>query len=285
MYESEKDAMLRNVIVMRATLWLPLAAAVVLSVAPLRAQGAAATVVEMTGQVSVLKDGYPVALFQGNFIREKQVVQTGPDGYAKFQLSDGSTFEVFPNAQITFRDHYPSWMDLVTVWLGRIRVHIDRSKGDNPNSVSTPTAVISVRGTTFDVSVEDSAATTLVSVEEGIVVVRHRLQPNSREITLRTGESIHVFRDQPLARVVDRSPIYRQALDAVRQALYEVALRRNSSTGAGVPGGGVGGTTTSGDSSKNGGSSGGSTSGSGGGSSTPTAPGAPPAPASSSSGK
>jgi len=263
--------MLRYVKLSRTMRWLPVAAALAVCLFPLRAQEIAATVVEMNGQVSVLKDNYPIALFKGNTIRPRQIVETGPDGYAKFQLPDGSTFEVFPNARVTFRENYPSWMDLVTVWLGRIRVHIDHSHGDNPNSVSTPTAVISVRGTIFDVVVEDAEDTTLVSVEEGTVAVQHRLQP-SPVVTLHTGESIQVYRDQPLARLVDRSPIYRHALDAARQAIYEVMLRRNAGIGATGAGTGVGGTTTSGDKSS-----------SGSGNKTPTAPGAPPSSSSGSS--
>jgi hypothetical protein len=40
--------------------------------------------------------------------------------------------------------------------------------------VITPTAVISVRGTTFDVSVDHDSVATLISVEEGVVDVAMR---------------------------------------------------------------------------------------------------------------
>jgi len=46
----------------------------------------------------------------------------------------------------------------------------------NPHRVFTPTAVISVRGTIFDVAVNEYE-TTVVSVSEGLVGVRHRLLP------------------------------------------------------------------------------------------------------------
>ena len=56
---------------------------------------------------------------------------------------------------------------------GRVKVHIQKLGGQpNNNRVTTPTAVISVRGTIFDVSVEDGEST-LVAVEEGLVEVRH----------------------------------------------------------------------------------------------------------------
>src|ERR1700680_2711234 len=75
---------------------LLIAAAGVVSLVPLSAQdfGAAAKVLEMTGRVSVLRDNAEVALNVGSAVQPKQIVITGSDGYAKFQLSDGSTFEV-----------------------------------------------------------------------------------------------------------------------------------------------------------------------------------------------
>ena len=80
--------------------------------------------------------------------------------------------------KVTFRNNGGDWRDLVDVWLGRIRVHIQKLGGEpNPNRVHTPTAVISVRGTTFDVSVNDDDETTFVAVEEGVVTVEHRLMP------------------------------------------------------------------------------------------------------------
>src|SRR5262249_60467470 len=62
-----------------------------------------ATVKTMTGQVSVLKDGYPWVLHLGSTVLPQQIVVTGADGFATLQVSDGSTFDVFPNSRVTFR--------------------------------------------------------------------------------------------------------------------------------------------------------------------------------------
>ena len=161
----------------------------------------AARVVQMQGQVSLLKDGYPWALSQGDKIPAGQVIVTGADGYARFQVSDGSTFEVYPNSHVTFRANGTNWRDLIDVWLGRIRVHIQKLGGEpNPNRVQTPTAVISVRGTTFDVAVDDDEQSTYVEVEEGVVAVEHRLMPRSGDPKLlHGGESLMVYRNLPLS--------------------------------------------------------------------------------------
>jgi hypothetical protein len=237
--------MLRYVQLRLAIRWVSLWAVLVVCLAPLAAQDAA-KVIELNGQVSVLKDSSPVPLFVGNPVSQKQLIVTGPDGYAKFQVADGSTFEVFPNARVMFRANF-SWSELVEVWIGRIRVQIEHRNGPNYKSVSTPTALISVRGTVFDVVVEDEDHTTLVSVEEGLVDVQHLLRAGS-PVRLHPGESIRVFPNQPLAHLVDKTPAIRMVLNAAREALYDVLLRRQAS-GTGVPSGGTT-TTSNGDSGK-----------------------------------
>src|SRR5215831_6096898 len=118
----------------------------------------AARVLEMTGRVSILRDNAEVALFPGSAVQPKQIVFTGSDGYAKFQLADGSTFEVFQDSKVVFRENPGSWQDLLDVVIGRVKVFIEHRNGPNHNRVTTQTAVVSVRGTVFDVVVEDEDA-------------------------------------------------------------------------------------------------------------------------------
>jgi hypothetical protein len=174
------------------------------------------------------------------------LIRTGPDGYAKFELADGSSFEVFRNSQVVFRTNPFSLGDMLDVVIGRVKVFIQHRNGPNPNRVTTQTAVISVRGTVFDVVVEDEDATTLVSVDEGIVGVRHLLLPGN-EIQLQTGESYRVFRNQPLARRIDKGGTVQKALRVAAQAAYDAMVMRpgsgggTGSTGGGTPTGNGGG--------------------------------------------
>ena len=192
----------------------------------------AARLVSSTGRVSVLKDQNPWALNLGDVIQPQQVVVTGPDGIAQFQVADGSTFEVFPNSHVVFRANRGNWQDLLEVFLGKVRVKIEHPGGQpNHNRVHTPTAVISVRGTVFDVDVEDSEATTLVLVEEGVVEVRHSLQTGASKL-LQAGEWVRVFRNQPLAiKYVDRGALLQRAVAAARDALYQVLTTTPGSPG------------------------------------------------------
>jgi len=204
-------------------------------IVPLSAEGAA-KVISLDGQVSVLRDTTPWALNVGDEVQIRQVIITGPDGSAKFQVSDGSTFEVYPNSNIIFRKNPGNWRDLLDVLVGRVKIHIQKWGGQpNNNRILTPTAVISVRGTTFDVGVEDDDETTVVSVEEGVVDVRHALRPGLTK-TLNAGESLHVYKDQPLAQsTVDKGAVVRRVLQGLRDAAFTMATHSPAHTG--VPGG------------------------------------------------
>lgn len=202
----------------------------------------AAKVVTAEGQVSVLKDSYPWALSAGDTIQVKQIIVTGPDGHALFQVSDGSTFEVFPNSQVIFRKNAPNWGDLLDVLVGKIRVQIQKLGGQpNPNRVHTPAAVISVRGTIFEVSVDDDEQTTLVAVDEGTVEVQHALLPRGAPKLVAAGESIRVYKSEPLeARVIDKGGLFRQVLKMAYDAAFTIATHQTRTAGISLPGGGNG---------------------------------------------
>lgn len=228
--------------------WL-LVAAAALSVCPAQTLpptgSPAARVIQLSGQVSVLKESYPWALQVGDAIQVRQVIVTGPDGFAQFQVSDGSTFEVYPNSRATFRGNPGHLRDLIDLWIGRVKVHIEKlGGGPNPNNVRTPTAVIAVRGTTFDVAVEDENDTTLVSVEEGLVAVQHALLPRGNPKLVGAGEYIRVYRNQPLAsRQFDKGSAVQTALRALAD-MFNSSIYRSPGSGGGrfpMPGGGASG--------------------------------------------
>jgi hypothetical protein len=199
-----------------------------------------ATAIEVEGQVSVIRGGQ-VPLFQSGTpgapagqigVRPKEEIVTGPDGHAVFRISDGSTFEVFPNSRVTFQGEW-TFQDMLQVILGKIRVQIEHRNGPNPKRISTPTAVISVRGTIFDVNVEDDDGTTYVGVEEGQVMVQHRLQPGSPK-TLNQNEWIRVYPNQPLAKAAAPSRGVGPFLwDRIRNALGDLIV---NNPGGSIPG-------------------------------------------------
>ncbi len=232
-----------------------------------------AKVLVQYGRLSALGSGGELALSQGDLVKAQQTIVTGPDGYGQFQIDDGSTFEVFANSRVMFREHpNNSLEDLINVVLGHVKVFVEHLNGiPNYKKVSSPTAVISVRGTVFDVTVEDDDGTTLVSVDEGEVWVWNQTAPGGY-ITLLPGDSIRVYRNQPLAvRTIDKGALAMRILRMIQQAAYDVVGHpRGGPGGIGTiaSGASAGSTAASGDTGKSGSGSTGA----------PTSPGAPSAP-------
>lgn len=201
----------------------------------------AATVAVADGNVSVLRNENVWALFPGNDVRVGETIITGEDGYAELAVSDGSSFTVYPNSKVVFRKNPGSLRDLVDVFLGRIKIHIQKLGGrPNPYRIFTPTAVISVRGTTFDVVVDDSE-TTVVIVDEGMVGVSHRLLPSTKDVEVGPGESLVIERYVPLARArVDKSRVVQVAGDVAR-SIGQILNRVGRNGGSGGSSGGSSG--------------------------------------------
>jgi hypothetical protein len=226
--------------------WLLLAAALVCA-CPVWAQSdGSAAVTFLTGRVDRMVDSQPWVLNIGDTVKPGQLIVTGPDGGAIFKLADGSTFEVYANSQVRFRASQGNWTELLDVFLGNVKVHIQRLGGrPNPNRVRTPTAVISVRGTTFHVNVEDDGDTTFVMVEEGVVDVEHVLLPNGKKIPLTDGQAIRVYKNVPLAQSrIDKGSAAQEVARGLAQALYQVMVGRQRGPGGSsvpTPAGGAGG--------------------------------------------
>ena len=176
--------------------------------APARAQlgPETARVATLTGRVSLERAGELWVLAAGQTVNAGQVVVTGPDGYAQLALSDHSIIEVFSNSRLIFRANQFNWHELLDLYLGKVRLQIHKlTNGDPPYRVTTPTAVISIRGTVLDVDVSPTQET-LVQVETGSVGVRHRLLPG-KEVIVESGQSLQVVPNVPLAAAKITAPL------------------------------------------------------------------------------
>ena len=121
---------------------------------------------------------------------------------------------------------------MIDLFVGRIRVHIEHlGTTPNPNRVLTPTAVISVRGTTFDVSVNDDDETTVIEVEDGLVEVRHALLPSDSPKLVHPGETLKVYKSQPLeAGIMKKGTVLQFLYRAVMDAANVASMRRTTGT-------------------------------------------------------
>jgi ferric-dicitrate binding protein FerR (iron transport regulator) len=114
-------------------------------------------------------------------------VRTGPDAQLILEVPDGSYMVVSENSKLVVEDFWSGDLrSLMNLMVGKVRFYIQRFGGrPNPYRVTTPTALIAVRGTTFDVIV-DEAQMAEVRCLEGRVAVEAVGLPN-REVILEPG--------------------------------------------------------------------------------------------------
>lgn len=150
-----------------------------------------------------------------NAVRQVQVgdeIHTGPDASVVLQLPDSSYMVVSQNTNLVIRDFWSggSVRNVVNVMLGRVRFFIEKVGGrSNPYRVQTPTALIAVRGTTFEVNVDPSQYTEVLCIEGQVGVENVNL--TQREVILNPGWKTGVAEGQipltPVRKDVDLSPI------------------------------------------------------------------------------
>jgi len=116
----------------------------------------------------------PVAASNQQVIRVGDELRTGPDADITLQVPDGSYMVVSENSKFTVEDYWSGNLkSIMNLMVGRVRFYIKKLGGQpNPYSVTTPTALIAVRGTIFDVIV-DSDKNTEVQCMEGQVKVEN----------------------------------------------------------------------------------------------------------------
>jgi hypothetical protein len=164
------------------------------SPAPTTAAIAGATIAEWKGDIRLSLPGQlPSNPLRGEQLPPGTILDTG-SGRLLLRLSDGS--EVIVRAHTRLQVQQPSLTDpsYLQLLLGRIRALINkRTGGAVPFELGTPSAVIAVRGTQFDVEV-NARNVTEVDVVDGLVEVYGR-NANGGSVLLEPGFSTRVGMD------------------------------------------------------------------------------------------
>jgi hypothetical protein len=114
-------------------------------------------------------------------------IKTGSGGTVMLELPDGSYMVISENTTLTIQDYWSSNLrSLVNLMVGKIRFYIQRLGGrPNPYRVMTPTALIAVRGTTFEVTVDEAQVAEVRCLEGRVAVESVGL--SDREVILEAG--------------------------------------------------------------------------------------------------
>ena len=180
--------------------WLALTAVLAVGLSSAQAQAptqGAAEVITLTGTLTLKgfrQDSRVLRLHDA--VQSGDELLTGENSQALLRTSDGSTVTIYPDSHVIFNERSADVRELLHLFLGSIKVHIEKLSGrPNPHKLTTPTAVIAVRGTTFSVFV-DELDSTLVAVDEGLVGVAS-LQSPDQEVLLKAGQRSWVRSGQP----------------------------------------------------------------------------------------
>jgi hypothetical protein len=160
------------------------------SAASINAPFAGATISQWKGNIHLSLPGQPPSVpTVGETLPAGTVLETG-GGRLLLQLADGSQVLVRAHTRLTVHQPTPADRGYFQLLLGRIRAVITkRTGGAPPFELGTPSAVIAVRGTQFEVEVNRQQETE-VDVFEGTVEVIGRHSGTS--VLVEAGSSTRV---------------------------------------------------------------------------------------------
>lgn len=146
--------------------------------------------VEIRRQANGQAQMQPIAFKMNDELNAGDTIVTGKKGRLVLGLSDGSQAVIAPQTMVIIQNLQQSPRTLFNVLRGKTRVQIEKHGGQpNPYRVNTPTAVIAVRGTIFDVLVKDDE--TEVFLHEGQVSVFNLALPN-QPVLLAPGQTTRI---------------------------------------------------------------------------------------------
>src|SRR2546425_2528802 len=126
-------------------------------------------------------------LTPGRIIQVGDEVHTGPAAQLILEVPDGSYMVISENSKLIVEDFWSGNLrSLMNLMVGKVRFYVQRLGGrPNPYRVTTPTALIAVRGTIFEIAI-DEAQIAEVRCLEGRVAVEAVGLPD-REVILVAG--------------------------------------------------------------------------------------------------
>jgi hypothetical protein len=135
-----------------------------------------ATVKIIRGDVSTTYSGKSVRLNVNDWIEEGSVVKTADKSFVKIIFIDKSQINIGPSSEIKiehFSGEEPGLIDLVK---GKVRSQVTKdylniSKGKSKLFITTPNAVIGVRGTDFMISISQDGKNTSTVLFEGEIAM------------------------------------------------------------------------------------------------------------------
>lgn len=157
--------------------------------------------VKVVNQVNVFSAGSAVQMKVGSTIRTMETVATGDKSSSQFTMRDDTRLAIGPNSQVLLDKFiYDPNPELRQVVLTGLKGAMRFVTGNNPSktyTIKTPAATIGVRGTMFDVYIDDKGRT-VVALLDGRIKVCLPGRPQCRDVN-DTGRFLSIDRDGKFA--------------------------------------------------------------------------------------
>lgn len=189
------------------------------SIQPSTAHLYQAQVTAAEGKVSIDRDNRPWAISTGDKVGTQRTVTTGQDGYASFYVSGGSTFDIYANSRLIFRENPGRAGDLIDVMSGRVRVHLSPGVSEPEQRIFCRTAIITARDPATVAIATDEDGNVRIDVLEGEIAVQHALLPRSAPTIVKAIDAIVVQKDEQISRRVERGSLYRYTIKPLKDLL------------------------------------------------------------------
>jgi len=161
------------------------------------------------------KNFIPLAMAQA--VQAGDEIRTGSGASVILTVPDASYMVVSENSRLIVDDFWSgNFKSIMSLMLGQVRFYIQRMGGrPNPYSVRTPTALIAVRGTIFDVIVDDSQFAEVRCLDGRVTVENIAL--SDREVILEQGFKTIVRPGEfPMMPVRNEAELIKNRLIAIR---------------------------------------------------------------------
>lgn len=169
---------------------------------------------QIQGRVDVVRGTEaPAAMAQGDAVLRSDALITGDDSLVEVQFSDGSSFTLDENAQVTIAEYAPGAepQGLLELTRGRLRSRVSDAFSNREDSykVATREGVMGVQGTEFEVIAR--LRETAVYVYSGVVSATSQDPAFPEPMILRAGDFLSFGLGEPLPpptrfmRIIDES--------------------------------------------------------------------------------
>jgi hypothetical protein len=163
------------------------------------------------GQVSIESGSLPWAVSSGERVPAQRIITTGSDGFAHFDVKGGTSFEIYSNSRVIFRQNPSTAGDLLDVLAGRVRIHLNPGPGQIQRIFCPVATITAVDPATVALAIDEDD-NLRIDVLEGEIRVQHALLPRNEPTLVKAIDSILVQKDEQISRRVDRGSLYRYAI-------------------------------------------------------------------------